>query len=69
MESGVVNLFLPAVSQDQIYAKNHGMDSVFTIGVTIFQEQVLGHSTIKNHLQQMLLNMIDQDRKGELVDR
>lgn len=69
VESGVLQLFLPPVSQDQIYAKNHGMDSVFTIGVTLFQEQVLGHSTIKNHLQQTLLNMIDQDRNGELVDR
>lgn len=66
---GVVILFPPLISQDQIYAKNHGMDSVFTIGVTIFKEQVLGHSSIKKQLQQTLLGMIDQDRKGELVDR
>lgn len=45
------------------------MDSVFTIGVTIFKEQVLGHSSIKKQLQQTLLGMIEQDRKGELVDR
>lgn len=45
------------------------MDSVFAIGVTLFKEQVLSHSSIKKQLQQLLLGMIDQDRKGELVDR
>ncbi|CAG07688.1 unnamed protein product [Tetraodon nigroviridis] len=57
------------IRMDQIYAKNHGMDSVFAIGVTLFKEQVLSHSSIKKQLQQLLLGMIDQDRKGELVDR
>lgn len=45
------------------------MDSVFAIGMTIFKEQVLGHSNIKKQLQQILMNMIEQDRKGELIDR
>lgn len=45
------------------------MDSVFTIGVTIFKEQVLGHSPIKKQLQQTLLGMIEQDRRREPVDR
>lgn len=63
------SLFSPLVSQDQIYAKNHGMDSVFTIGITIFKDQVLGHSAINKQLQWTLLGMIEQDRKGALVDR
>lgn len=45
------------------------MDSVFTNGMNLFKELVLGHSSIKKQLQQTLLGMIDQDRKGELVDR
>lgn len=45
------------------------MDSVFTIGITIFKDQVLGHSAINKQLQWTLLSMIEQDRKGALVDR
>lgn len=61
--------FLPLVFQDQIYAKNHGMDSVYTIGITIFKDKVLGHNAINKQLQWTLLGMIEQDRKGALVNR
>lgn len=60
---------LPLVFQDQIYAKNHGMDSVYTIGITIFKDKVLGHNAINKQLQWTLLGMIEHDRKGALVNR
>lgn len=45
------------------------MESVFTIAITIFKDTVLGHSAINKQLQSTLLGMIEQDRKGALVDR
>ncbi|XP_056913040.1 cullin-3-like [Takifugu flavidus] len=57
------------LNNDQIYAKNHGMDSVYTIGITIFKDKVLGHNAINKQLQWTLLGMIEQDRKGAFVNR
>eukprot|EP00066_Takifugu_rubripes_P025487 XP_011614753.1 PREDICTED: cullin-3-like [Takifugu rubripes] len=57
------------IRMDQIYAKNHGMDSVYTIGITIFKDKVLGHNAINKQLQWTLLGMIEHDRKGAVVNR
>lgn len=61
--------FVPLVFQDQIYAKNHGMDTVYTIGITIFKDKILGHEGINKQVQWTMLGMIEGDRKGALVNR
>lgn len=45
------------------------MDSVYTLGITIFKDQVLGHDAINKQVRCTLVGMIEQDRKGALVNR
>lgn len=56
-------------SQDQIYSRNYGIDDVFMTCVILFRDQALSNGAIKRYLRMTLLGQIEQNRKGQSVDR
>ncbi|KAL5236660.1 hypothetical protein ACI65C_004070 [Semiaphis heraclei] len=54
---------------DQIYVKNNEVDNVYNLGLTLFRDLIVRYGYIRDHLQITLLNLIQLERKGEVVNR
>ncbi|XP_076017835.1 cullin-3-like [Genypterus blacodes] len=54
---------------DHVYVQQNNVENVYNLGLIIFRNEVVRYSSIRDHLQQTLLDMIARERKGEVVDR
>ncbi|XP_064394633.1 cullin-3-like [Halichondria panicea] len=54
---------------DRVYVTQNEEVTVYDLGLTLFRDEVVHHSLVKEHLQSTLLAMVAQERKGEIVDR
>ena len=43
--------------------------TVYDLGLSLFRDEVVHHSLVKEHLKTTLLAMVAQERRGEIVDR
>ncbi len=59
---------LPSI-QDRVYVTQNEEVTVYDLGLTLFRDEVVHHSLVKEHLQSTLLAMVAQERRGEIVDR
>ncbi|XP_077515641.1 cullin 3 [Amblyomma americanum] len=54
---------------DRVYVQQNNVDNVYNLGLIIFRDQVVRYGNIRDHLRDTLLGMVQQERKGEVVDR
>ncbi len=52
-----------------MYVTQNEEVTVYDLGLTLFRDEVVHHSLVKEHLQSTLLAMVAQERRGEIVDR
>lgn len=53
---------------DRVYVQQNDVDNVYNLGLIIFRDQIVRHSTIREHLRETLLGMVMLERKGEVID-
>ncbi|XP_028320345.1 cullin-3-like isoform X2 [Gouania willdenowi] len=54
---------------DRVYVEQNNVENARNLGRMLFRDEVVRYGCIRDHLRQILFNMITQDRKGEVVDR
>lgn len=54
---------------DRVYVQTFNVEPVYSLGLIIFRDTVVRNQTIKDHLRQTLLDMVQKERRGELTDR
>jgi len=54
---------------DRVYVQQNNVDNVYNLGLIIFRDQVVRYGCIRDHLRETLLDMVMQERRGEVVDR
>lgn len=54
---------------DRVYVSQCNVDNVFHLGLKIFRDEVIRQKEIREHLQEVLLDLVMRERKGECVDR
>ncbi len=52
-----------------MYVTQNEEVTVYDLGLTLFRDEVVHHTLVKEHLQSTLLAMVAQERRGEIVDR
>lgn len=52
-----------------MYVTQNEEVTVYDLGLTLFRDEVVHHSLVKEHLRSTLLAMVAQERRGEIVDR
>ncbi|KAJ6645804.1 Cullin-3 [Pseudolycoriella hygida] len=53
---------------DRVYVQQNEVDNVYNLGLIIFRDQVVRHIRIRDHLRDILLNMVMLERRGEVID-
>ena len=43
--------------------------NVYDLGLLLFRDEVVHHTTVREHLRRTLLEMVLMERKGEMADR
>ncbi|KAH9488998.1 Cullin-3B [Bulinus truncatus] len=54
---------------DRVYVQQNNVENVYNLGLIIFRDKVVRHSSIRDHLRSTLLEMVAKERRGEVVDR
>ncbi|KAK8762567.1 hypothetical protein V5799_026169 [Amblyomma americanum] len=54
---------------DQVYVPKNNVCSVHNLGLVLFRDNVARYDDVRDKLREMLLQMINRDREGEVVDR
>lgn len=54
---------------DRVYVSQCNVDSVYHLGLKIYRDEVIRQRDIKIHLQEILLDLVGRERRGEVVDR
>ncbi|XP_028259742.1 cullin-3-like [Parambassis ranga] len=54
---------------DKVCVQQNNVENVYNLGLIIFRDQVVRYGCIRDHLRQMLMDMIARERKGEFVER
>ncbi|XP_055868404.1 cullin-3-B-like [Biomphalaria glabrata] len=54
---------------DRVYVQQNNVENVYNLGLIIFRDKVVRHSSIRDHLRSTLLDMVAKERRGEVVDR
>lgn len=57
------------IIKDRVYVVQHGVLPVYDLGLVLFQSNVARHPVIKERLLKSLLDMIQRERTGELINR
>ena len=65
----VLRYYPSLLLQDRVYVTQNEEVTVYDLGLTLFRDEVVHHSLVKEHLQSTLLAMVAQERRGEIVDR
>lgn len=47
----------------------NSVDNVYNLGLTLFRDCITRNGQIRQHLQSTLLQMVKNERRGELIDR
>ena len=42
---------------------------MYDLGLLLFRDEVVHHTTVREHLRRTLLEMVLMERKGEMADR
>lgn len=54
---------------DRVYVSQNNVDSVYNLGLKIFRDKVVREPAIREHLKEILLDLVARERRGEVVDR
>lgn len=54
---------------DRAYVEQNNVDTVYDLGLILFRDRVVRHTSIQDCLRDTLLSLIDKERKGEVVNR
>ena len=54
---------------DRVYVQQNNCENVYNLGLVIFRDKVVRYGCIGNHLRVTLLDMIQKERRGEVIDR
>jgi cullin 3 len=54
---------------DRVYVQTYNVEPVYNLGLILFRDTVVHFPQIKDHLRQILLDMVQKERRGELTDR
>jgi len=54
---------------DRVYVSQCNTDNVYHLGLKIFRDEVILPREICQHLQEILLDLVAKERRGEVVDR
>eukprot|EP00794_Sanderia_malayensis_P011098 gene11098-12267_t len=54
---------------DRVYVQQNNVESVYDLGLILFRELIVRYGNIRESLRNTLLLMIEQERKGEVVNR
>lgn len=53
---------------DRVYVTQEKKMSIYDVGVTIFRDKAIRHNNVRLRMRGILLNSIDRERKGEIID-
>ncbi len=53
---------------DRVYVQNNH-DSVYNVGLQLFRDKIVRHDNVGLHLRATLLDLIRNERRGEVIDR
>jgi cullin 3 len=56
-------------SQDKTYVAHNKKTPVYDLGLQIFRERVVRHPLVTRRLKSLLLQNIEKERQGQLIDR
>lgn len=54
---------------ERVYVQQNAVETVYNLGLITFRDHVIHYSTIQEHLQRLLFDMIACERKGDDVNR
>lgn len=54
---------------DRVYVQQNKIDNVYNLGLHLFRDTIVRYDHIRDHLRETLLNMVREERRGELIDR
>ncbi|CAF2528474.1 unnamed protein product [Rotaria sp. Silwood2] len=54
---------------DRIYVVLQKLEPIYNMGLALFRENIVQFPTIQEHLRDALLEMIDRERYGQIVDK
>ncbi|CAI8044487.1 Cullin-3 [Geodia barretti] len=54
---------------DRVYVQQNEEVNVYDLGLLLFRDEVVHHTTVREHLRRTLLEMVLMERKGEMADR
>ena len=54
---------------DRVYVQQNNCENVYNLGLILFRDKVVRYKGINSYLRTTLLDMIKNERKGELIDR
>lgn len=53
---------------DRVYVSGHKLEPVYNMGVILFRDNTIRYEPIQEHLKRTLLEMIDNERRGEIIE-
>ena len=54
---------------DRAYVQQNKLENVYNLGLILFREQILKEEAVKKHLRETLMQSIERERRGEIIDR
>jgi len=54
---------------DRVYVTQYKLEHIYNLGLILFRDNVVRYSPIREHLRQILLDMIAKERRGELIEK
>lgn len=54
---------------DRVYVAQYKLEHIYNLGLILFRDNVVRYSPIREHLRQILLDMIAKERRGELIEK
>lgn len=54
---------------DRVYVAQNKIENVYNLGLHLFRDSIVRFDCIRDHLRETLLNMVREERRGELIDK
>ena len=54
---------------DRAYVQQNKLENVYNLGLILFRQHILREPSVRAHLKDVLLQNIQRERHGEIIDR